>query len=135
MTSQEKKDPAQYYNVEKYLSEARKPSPGSMPRRAIRRLVDAFDPLQGFWLTFATFPLMILVPFGLLFLGLQYGPAAFYPAAIAGLGLGAYLIEKKFGRHIQVEDFSLLKRTLMLAPAFLLVLAFFTLALYLAGRI
>ena len=135
MTDEDGKEPG-FYDVAKFLQENQRP-PVSRSRldRVTGRVFGFFESSEGFWLPVLAFPLVLLVPFGILFLGLKFGPIAFWSAAIGGLGLGSYVLERKLGKHIVVEDFPLLKRGLLLLPAFLVILAFFVLLFFLTGRL
>lgn len=77
----------------------------------------------------------LLLPIGLLTIGIRFGPVAFYSVLAAVASLGTYVLEKKYGAHLQVEEFSLAKRTLAVVPAFLLATGIFLLMFHLAGRI
>lgn len=77
----------------------------------------------------------LLFPIGLLIIGLRFGPVAFYSVLAAVASIGTYVLEKKYGAHLQVEEFSLAKRTLAVVPAFLLAMGIFLLMFHLAGRI
>ena len=129
-------DKPRYYNVEKFLQEPKPLKTQARPvySRVLGRINDLFDPMQGYWIFVLAAPLILLGPFGLLFLGLRYGPVAFYSATAGALGLATLIIERKFGRHIIVEEYSW-KRILLVAPVGLIVLAAFLLVFYLAGRI
>ncbi len=126
-----------YYNVEKYLEErekAKAKSNSTLPRafRGIKEFLETFD---GFVTLLLGFPMMILIPFGLLFIGLIFGALAFYSALAATAAIGTYALERKMGAHFQFEEFSFWKRMVFLLPGFLVTLAVLFIALYAAGRI
>ncbi len=126
-----------YYNVEKYLKErekAKAKSNSNLPHvfRSIKEFLETFEGLVTLLLGF---PMMILIPFGLLFIGLIFGALAFYAALAATAAIGTYALEKKMGAHLQVEEFSLWKRLVFILPGFLATLAVLFILLYATGHV
>lgn len=135
MSKDEKKTP-DYYNVESYVKESSKKSkPRSFPERVLRRIVRVFDPTQGFWIILLGLPMTLSVAVGLVMLGLKYGAIGFYGGVGLTLSIGTYVLEKRYGRHLQVDDFPLARRIITLIPAFLGLVGLFLLMFYLAGKL
>ena len=135
MSKDEKKTP-DYYNVESYVKESSKKSkPRSFSERVLRRIVRVFDPTQGFWIILLGLPMTLGVAVGLVMLGLKYGAIGFYGGVGLTLSIGTYALEKRYGRHLQVDDFPLARRIITLIPAFLGLVGLFLLMFYLAGKL
>ena len=135
MSKDEKKTP-DYYNVESYVKESSKKSkPRSFSERVLRRIVRVFDPTQGFWIILLGLPMTLGVAVGLVMLGLKYGAIGFYGGVGLTLSIGTYVLEKRYGRHLQVDDFPLARRIITLIPAFLGLVGLFLLMFYLAGKL
>ena len=135
MSKDEKKTP-DYYNVESYVKESSKKSkPRSFSERVLRRIVRVFDPTQGFWIILLGLPMTLSVAVGLVMLGLKYGAIGFYGGVGLTLSIGTYVLEKRYGRHLQVDDFPLARRIITLIPAFLGLVGLFLLMFYLAGKL
>ena len=75
------------------------------------------------------------VAVGLVMLGLKYGAIGFYGGVGLTLSIGTYVLEKRYGRHLQVDDFPLARRIITLIPAFLGLVGLFLLMFYLAGKL
>lgn len=122
--------------MDSYLKEAtKKHSPRRLPIRIVRRILSRFDPTQGFWIIILSLSAVYLLPIGLILLGVRYGAVGFYGGVAAVLSLGTYILDKRYGRHLQVEDFALLKKTLALVPALLIILTILILMLHFAGKL
>ena len=135
MSRDEKKTP-DYYNVESYVKESSKKSkPRSLPERIIRRILGVFDPTQGFWIVLLGLPVTFGLAVGLVMLGLKYGAIGFYGGVGLILSIGTYVLEKRYGRHLQVDDFPLARRIITIIPAFLALAGLFMLMFYLAGKL
>lgn len=133
--SGDEKKTRDYYDVEGYVRESsKKPKPRPLPVRVINRILSVFDPTQGFWIILLGLPMTFGLAVGMLVLGLKYGAAGFYGALAVILSIGTYALDKKFGKHLQVEDFPLIRRMLTIIPAFLALAGIFVLMFYLAGK-
>ena len=134
----DEKEQRRFYDVERFVKDLQHTGP-AQPRpvtaRVLESLVQKFDSFRGIWGPLFTIPLAILLPFGLLMLGLYFGALAFYSGFAGVMGLATFMLERKMGAHIQVEEFSFWKQTLLLLPALLAIMAIFAIALFLAGRI
>ena len=135
MSRDEKKTP-DYYNVESYVKESSKKSkPRSLPERIIRRILGVFDPTRGFWIILLGLPVTFGLGVGLVMLGLKYGAIGFYGGVGLILSIGTYVLEKRHGRHLQVDDFPLARRIITIISAFLALAGLFMLMFYLAGKL
>ena len=133
----EDKNEKRFYDVDRFVQEkgSKDRKPSSLIARALRKFTDRFRSMEGFWMFVLAFPLIFGGPGLIIYLGVIYGPVAFYSALIGGLAFTTLIIEKRYGAHIIVGDIPLVRRTLVLVPAFLLILAVFALVFFLAGRI
>ena len=104
-------------------------------RASGRRILGVFDPTRGFWIILLGLPVTFGLAVGLVMLGLKYGAIGFYGGVGLILSIGTYVLEKRYGRHLQVDDFPLARRIITIIPAFLALAGLFMLMFYLAGKL
>ena len=101
----------------------------------LERILGVFDPTRGFWIILLGLPVTFGLGVGLVMLGLKYGAIGFYGGVGLILSIGTYVLEKRYGRHLQVDDFPLARRIITIIPAFLALAGLFMLMFYLAGKL
>lgn len=121
-----------FYDVEPFLAMLRQQHRQlSTMRLLLRKLVNALDSFQGFFITLGlTLPTMLVLP-GVVVVRAYYGPIAALALVAGVLGGVGSIVHVKVGRSLSFSDYSLGRRILAQIVVFAIVGGLFYIVAYL----